>query len=35
VRATSVVLFGAYGSAPDLIAIDLSNVLLFTFFAVT
>jgi diguanylate cyclase (GGDEF)-like protein len=35
VRATSVVLFGTYGSAPDLIAIDLANVLLFTSFAVT
>ena len=34
-RATSVVLFGLYGSAPDLITIDLANALLFTAFAVT
>jgi diguanylate cyclase (GGDEF)-like protein len=35
VRAASVVLFGTYGSASDLIAIDLANVLLFTSYAVT
>jgi diguanylate cyclase (GGDEF)-like protein len=35
IRATSVVLFGMYGSAPDLITIDLANALLFTAFAVT
>jgi diguanylate cyclase (GGDEF)-like protein len=35
VRAASVVLFGTYGSAPDLISIDLANVLLFTSFAIT
>ena len=35
IRAASVVLFGTYGSAPDLISIDLANVLLFTSFAVT
>jgi diguanylate cyclase (GGDEF)-like protein len=35
VRAASIVLFGTYESAPDLIAIDLANVLLFTSFAVT
>ena len=34
-RATSVVLFGLYGSAPDLITIDLANALLFTAFALT
>jgi len=34
-RAASVTLFGMYGSAPDLITIDLSNALLFTTFAVT
>jgi diguanylate cyclase (GGDEF)-like protein len=34
-RATSVMLFGMYGSAPDLISIDLANALLFTAFAVT
>ncbi len=34
-RAASVTLFGMYGSAPDLISIDLSNALLFTAFAVT
>jgi diguanylate cyclase (GGDEF)-like protein len=33
--AASVVLFGTYGSAPDLISIDIANVLLFTSFAVT
>jgi diguanylate cyclase (GGDEF)-like protein len=35
IRATSVVLFGLYGTAPDLITIDLANALLFTAFAVT
>ncbi len=35
VRAASIVLFGMYGSAPDLITIDLANALLFTAFAVT
>jgi diguanylate cyclase (GGDEF)-like protein len=35
IRAASVVLFGLYGSAPDLITIDLANALLFTAFAVT
>ena len=34
-RAASVVLFGTYGSAPDLISIDLANALLFTAYAVT
>ncbi|HZL30777.1 MAG TPA: GGDEF domain-containing protein [Pseudolabrys sp.] len=35
IRATSVVLFGMYGTAPDLVTIDLANALLFTAFAVT
>jgi diguanylate cyclase (GGDEF)-like protein len=35
VRASSVVLFGMYGSVPDLISIDLANALLFTAFAIT
>ncbi|HVZ51835.1 MAG TPA: GGDEF domain-containing protein [Pseudolabrys sp.] len=35
IRAGSVMLFGMYGSAPDLITIDLANALLFTAFAVT
>ena len=35
IRAASVVLFGMYGAAPDLISIDLANALLFTSFAVT
>jgi diguanylate cyclase (GGDEF)-like protein len=35
IRAGSLVLLGAYGSAPDLISFDLANVLLFTSFAVT
>jgi diguanylate cyclase (GGDEF)-like protein len=35
IRAASIVLFGTYGSAPDLISIDLANALLFTAFAVT
>ena len=34
-RAGSVVLFGMYGSVPDLVSIDLANALLFTAFAVT
>jgi diguanylate cyclase (GGDEF)-like protein len=34
IRAASIVLFGMYGSAPDLITIDLANALLFTAFAV-
>jgi len=34
-RAASVVLFGLYGSAPDVITIDLANALLFTAFALT
>jgi diguanylate cyclase (GGDEF)-like protein len=35
IRATSVVLFGMYGTAPDLITIDLANSLLFTAYAIT
>jgi diguanylate cyclase (GGDEF)-like protein len=35
ILAASVALFGMYGSAPDLITIDLANALLFTAFAVT
>ena len=35
IRAASIVLFGTYGAAPDLISIDLANALLFTSFAVT
>src|ERR1700733_8737707 len=34
-RALSVVLFGMYGSASDLVSIDLANTLLFTAFALT
>src|SRR5258708_48563 len=34
-RSASVMLYGLYGSVPDLIAIDLSNVILFTSFGVT
>src|SRR5215204_3765900 len=34
-RATSVMLYGLYGSVPDLISIDLSNVILFSSFGVT
>jgi diguanylate cyclase (GGDEF)-like protein len=34
-RAGSIVLFGMYGSAPDVISIDLANAILFTSFAVT
>src|SRR5581483_8916758 len=35
VRAASVVIFGMWGSVPELISIDLANALLFTAFAVT
>jgi len=34
-RASSVALFGMYGSVPDLISIDLANTVLFTAFAMT
>jgi diguanylate cyclase (GGDEF)-like protein len=34
-RAASVVLFGMFGSVPDLVSIDLANALLFTAFALT
>ena len=34
-RAMSVVLFGLYGSIPDVISIDLANTILFTSFAMT
>ena len=34
-RAASIVLFGLYGRAPDLITIDLANALLFSAFALT
>jgi len=34
-RAGSVVLFGMYGSAPNLVTIDLANAVLFTSYAVT
>jgi diguanylate cyclase (GGDEF)-like protein len=34
-RALSVVLFGMYGAAPDLVTIDLANAILLTAFAVT
>jgi diguanylate cyclase (GGDEF)-like protein len=34
-RAASVVMFGLYGSVPDLVSIDLANALLFTAFALT
>jgi diguanylate cyclase (GGDEF)-like protein len=34
-RAASVVLFGLYGSVPDLISIDIANAILFTAFALT
>ena len=34
-RAISVLLYGLYGSVPDLISIDLPNVLLFSSFGVT
>jgi diguanylate cyclase (GGDEF)-like protein len=35
IRAASIVLFGMYGTAPELISIDLANALLFTSFAAT
>ncbi len=35
VRAGSIVLYGFYGSIPDLISIDLANALLFTSYALT
>ncbi len=35
IRAASIVLFGMYGSEPDLITIDLANALLFSAYAVT
>jgi len=35
IRAGSIALFGMYGSAPDLITIDLANALLFTAYAAT
>ena len=34
-RAASVMLYGLYGSVPDLVSIDLSNVILFSSFGVT
>ncbi len=34
-RAISVVLFGLYGSVPDVVSIDISNAVLFTAFAFT
>jgi diguanylate cyclase (GGDEF)-like protein len=34
-RAASVMLYGLYGSVPELISIDLSNVILFSSFGVT
>jgi diguanylate cyclase (GGDEF)-like protein len=34
-RAISVVLFGLYGSVPDVVSIDISNAILFTAFALT
>src|SRR5437763_16690552 len=34
-RAVSVLLYGMYGSVPDLLSIDLPNVLLFSSFGVT
>src|SRR3954469_25896340 len=34
-RAASVVLFGMYGSVPDLISIDIANAMLFLAYAVT
>ena len=35
VRAGSIVLYGLYGSVPNLISIDLANALLFTAYAMT
>jgi diguanylate cyclase (GGDEF)-like protein len=34
-RAASVVLFGLYGSVPDIVSIDIANAVLFTAFALT
>jgi diguanylate cyclase (GGDEF)-like protein len=34
-RAASVMMYGLYGAAPDLISIDLANVILFSSFGVT
>src|SRR5256885_16095451 len=34
-RAISIMLYGLYGSGPDLVSIDLPNVLLFSSFGVT
>jgi len=34
-RAASVVLFGLYGSVPDIVSIDAANAILFTAFALT
>ena len=34
-RAVSVMLYGLYGSVPDLVSIDLSNVILYSSFGVT
>jgi diguanylate cyclase (GGDEF)-like protein len=34
-RASSIMLFGMYGSVPDIISIDLANAILFTAFAFT
>jgi len=34
-RAISVVLFGLYGSVPDVVSIDIANAILFTAFALT
>jgi diguanylate cyclase (GGDEF)-like protein len=34
-RAASVVLFGLYGSVPDVVSIDIANAILFTAFALT
>ena len=35
IRAASIVVFGMYGTVPDIISIDLANTLLFTSFAIT
>ena len=35
IRAGSILLFGMYGSVPDIVSIDVANALLFTAFAVT
>src|SRR3569623_558712 len=34
-RAVSVMMYGLYGAVPDLISIDLANVMLFSSFGVT